>query len=359
MGVAQPPVPIEKLAASVKLPIPVAPAVKTQQNGPPPPTESKPDVSAALAPPTQVGPADTVKSRPRPTTQRSGHIQPAIPMKSPVINQKQPVNGTSLNAAASTSKTVATTAEGGPAIEAPVPTKTLEDANRDARAAVAAAMAKLPPSVGQQKKAVNGDNGMDNLTRKVNEMRVNDNSRPKSSATPGHGTGRGPRGGHRGARPRNDSQVQKIEVPKTDYDFESANAKFNKQDLVKEAIAGGEPANSPANGTSTESLNKSRRDSESMSQPSTTVYNKSSSFYDNISSESRDRDDHGTRKIGGREFRNEEQKKNMETFGQGSVDSYRGGYRGRGRGRGSRGRGGYGRGRGGIRGRAGFVTTES
>ena len=50
------------------------------------------------------------------------------------------------------------------------------------------------------------------------------------------------------------------------------------------------------------------------------------------------------RRPGGREWRGEEQKKNFETFGQGSVDNgYRGGYRGRGRGRGGmRGRGHFG-----------------
>ncbi|EMT73247.1 hypothetical protein FOC4_g10004613 [Fusarium odoratissimum] len=79
------------------------------------------------------------------------------------------------------------------------------------------------------------------------------------------------------------------------------------------------------------------------------AYNKSRSFFDNISSESRERTENGGQKPGGREWRGEEQRKNMETFGQGSVDGAYRNYRGRGRGRGRGGRG-YGRGgRGGNR----------
>jgi len=70
--------------------------------------------------------------------------------------------------------------------------------------------------------------------------------------------------------------------------------------------------------------------------PAQQAYDKKSSFFDNISSELKDRDESKR----GMEFRSEERKKNMETFGQGSVDNYRGGYRSRGRGRGGyRGRG--------------------
>ena len=105
-----------------------------------------------------------------------------------------------------------------------------------------------------------------------------------------------------------------------------------------------------------------------MTIPAAVGYNKSSSFFDNISSEIKDRNEEGGNKLGGREFRSEERQKNLETFGQGSVDNgYRGGY-----GRGGRGRGrGYGRGRGGrggfeargarsvVRGGRGAVVSES
>ena len=140
--------------------------------------------------------------------------------------------------------------------------------------------------------------------------------------------------------------AKKVEVPNTDFDFESANAKFNKQDLVKEAIASASPIgeNSGANGIGGES------NGMDVIIPASTSYNKATSFFDNISSESKDREESNGKRLGGKEWRGEEQKKNLETFGQGSVDNgYRGGFRGRGRGRGYRGRGGPG-GQGGLRG---------
>ena len=153
-----------------------------------------------------------------------------------------------------------------------------------------------------------------------------------------------------------------MEVPKTDYDFAEANAKFNKQDLVKEAIATGDVIGSPSDGSKDAAegpTNGARAGSEtSIAIPAAPGYNKSSSFFDNISSEIKDRDD---KKLGGREFRSEEQKKNLETFGQGSVDNgYRGRFQGRGRGRGRGYRGGFpNRGRGSIRGRGSAVTAET
>lgn len=189
----------------------------------------------------------------------------------------------------------------------------VEDATNAARAAVAAAMAQLGNS---------GGNAMDNLTSKVNEMRVN--------------AGRGPSAGRvrgRGGRPA----AQKVEVPDSDFDFAQSNAKFNREEIAKEAIAG-----SPL----TEQPNKLGAQSAQAEMPNgnpAVAYNKFKSFFDNISSESKERAENGGHKPGGREWRGEEQRKNMETFGQGSVDGGYRNYRGRGRGRGNRGRG-YGRG---------------
>jgi len=140
-----------------------------------------------------------------------------------------------------------------------------------------------------------------------------------------------------------------MEVPTTDFDFESSNAKFNKQDLVKEAIATGSPLGDASVAPTVDALSNGQSngaEKEDVVIPPS--YNKSSSFFDNISSELKDREEAASKR--GQEFRSEERRKNMETFGQGSVDGYRGGFRGgRGRGRG-RGRGfGYrGRGRGGA-----------
>ena len=239
----------------------------------------------------------------------------------------------------------------------------IQNATQAATAAVAAAMAKLPPAPGQKQQP---DRAVDNLAKKVSEMRTNDNIRTsRQPGTGGYAAGHRGRGGRGSGRPdHGQPQAKKVEVPTTDYDFESANAKFNKQDLVKEAIATGSPVGTPGDGPSTNgtpdaSVNGAAKDGDSVVIPPTT-YNKSSSFFDNISSEIKDRDEANGKRPGGREWRGEEQKKNLETFGQGSVDNgYRGGFRGRGRGRGfGRGRGGGGPGgfrggRGEYRGRGG------
>lgn len=220
---------------------------------------------------------------------------------------------------------------------------------------------------------VKGNAERENLAHNFNGTRNNENPRnSRQRGTPGVTPSyRGGRGGYRDGRPQGEQPVKKIDVPTTDYDFVSANAKFNKQDLVKEAIATGSSIEISANaGNSTEfpaesSIDGGRKRSESnVILPITPIYNKSSSFFDNISSESKDRDDVNAKKAGGREFRNEEQKKNLETFGQGSVDNgYRVNYRGRGNGRGrgyGRPRGGYGRGgRGAIRGGQGAGTVRA
>lgn len=346
--------------ATVKLPASSA-TPAAGHHGPPPPTESKPPIADAPAPPAPDTSKDALMSRGPPSGPRSGRILPAVPIVSPALKTKQPANGTEQSNAGNTNlyagKAAVTT---NLAQQAPGPAKSLEDANRDARAAVAAAMAKLPPNTGQQRKQTNGEgNAIDNLTNKVNEMRTNDNVRnSRQPGTGGYAAGnRGGRGGYRGGRPRTASQTKTVDVPKTDYDFALANAKFNKEDLKKEATVGGLEQASPnegANGDSTS--NGSRRASETLVIPAGPGYNKSSSFFDDISSESKDRQDPSSQRMGGREFRNEERNKNLDTFGQGSVDNgYRGGFRGRGRGRGFR---GGGRGRGTPRGRGGSVAAE-
>ncbi|KAL8791358.1 MAG: hypothetical protein Q9195_005896 [Heterodermia aff. obscurata] len=348
----------DKPVATVKLPSATAtpaPVINPPTAPPPPPpTESKPDVAAALAPPGVMAWQGVKNSAVQvPTATKSGRIMPAIPLKSPAMKPATlAVNGISrpeTNDAAPPAQAAAKSAPVRPPITAK---KSLDTANQEAAAAVAAAMAKLPPAPGQ-KQQPNGDKAIDNLAKKVNEMRTIDNNRnSKQSSTGGYaGNHRGGRGGARGGRATNEPS-KKIEVPATDYDFTTANAKFNKQDLVKEAIASGSPIEASTSGTDLpngSSVNGSRKNSESVIIPPAPGYNKTSSFFDNISSETKDRLEGG-----GREFRTEEQKRNVETFGQGSIDNgYRGGYRGRSRGRGfGRGRGGY-AGRGGYGGRGG------
>lgn len=223
-----------------------------------------------------------------------------------------------------------------------------QSATQAAAAAVAAAMAKLGPVQG-------GQDSVDNLTKKVGEMRTSDHTRQPRGPGPA-GFAPGNRGGRGGRRPSTREQT-KVEVPTTDFDFEGSNAKFNKQDLVKEAIATGSPLGTPA--AEVDGENKNPLDGETNGAKEEDVvipaatYNKTTSFFDNISSELKDRNaaQEDGKKFGGQEFRREERTKNFETFGQGSVDTGfgRGGYRGRGRGRGFGGRGrGFSGGRGGF-----------
>ena len=347
--------------ATVKLPSsstsPILPSAA--QNGPPPPIESKPDVAAALAPPTAKGVKDAQEiTEARPAEPRNERIMPVVPRLSPATKHPVPINGSIQSQTKAAPVGSPPTEYSEPNHKRQVATKSIEDVSRDARAALAAAMAKLPSAPGQKKQPEN-EGVAENLVGRVNEIRVSDNVVPSNTPKqPGNHNNRqrNGRGGSRGGR----AQHTKVEVPSTDYDFVSANAKFNKQDLVKEAIAGGSGVRSPINGVTDGStptlVNGSHHGSQAtVGIPPVASYNKNSSFFDDISSESKDRDESSGKRLGGREYRNEEQKKNVETFGQGSVDSgYRGGYRGRGRGRGYRGPrgGGYVRGgRGGMRGR--------
>lgn len=369
----------EKKVAAVKLPslsttptpgVPPAAA----QTGPPPPNESKPDVATALAPPattTTQAPAPASKSAP--TGPKSGTIKPAVPLPSPGVKPSTIAKGP---LAASSGNSIQNSTSAAPQSNSSRPSQTaaasLQDATRAATAAVAAAMAKLPPAPGTRKQQ---SDGMDNLTKKVDEMRTNDNIRnSRQPGTGGYVSGHrgGGRANYRGGRPH--EHAKKVEVPTTDYDFQSANAKFNKQDLVKEAIASGSPITTPGeapatNGSSNTSVNGRKGSEPTVVIPPAGGYNKTASFFDNISSESKDRNETNGHRPGGREWRGEEQKKNFETFGAGSVDNgYRGGFRGRGRGRGyGRGRGGFGstqggsvRGaRGGFRGGRGAIGAET
>jgi protein LSM14 len=305
--------------AGAQAPAPTEPksfAQSLAQNSgaPPPPVESKPsleEVKATGAYLSTNGQSSKPAGKPVPTGPRNNRVTPVIPLPGGL---PKAAPQTAETGGQSSSKVAGTNASN------------LRDATQAAKAAVAVAMAKLESA---NTALVNGP--MDNLTKKVNEMRVN--------AT--RGNNQGARGRGRGGRPGQ----AKVEVPDSDFDFASSNAKFNKHDLVKEVIAGS-PLTETPNGSVSETT-------EPTSTPAT-AYNKTTSFFDNISSEAKERADNGGQKPGGREWRGEEQRKNMETFGQGSVDGGYRNFRGRGRGRGgSRGRGYGGQrgGRGGFRNR--------
>lgn len=338
------------------------PIQPTNKPGPPPPVESKPDVAAALAPAPQVTTAAVAVStagivpiqvttaaqtaKAAPTGPKSNRIVPAVPIapKGSAGHGQKP----SSQAAPYTNATQAATA------------------------AVAAAMAKLSQPTQASHPAApaptaNAADPMDNLTKKVADMRAADHANQARSGPSRGGYNdngyhsRGGRGYRRGGggvgHHRQHNHATKVAVPDTDFDFESSNAKFNKQDLVKEAIATGTPIGEHGDSTAASSTNgaaDTNGDSngkDDVAIPPPASYNKSTSFFDDISSELKDRNE-SNRRMGGPDFRNQERRKNVETFGQGSVDGnrgYRGGYRGRGRG-GHRGRG---RGGGGYGGRGG------
>lgn len=278
-----------------------------------------------------------IAGRAAPTGPKSNRVTPAVPM---TVNQKSFVPPATSNGPLSTST------GNQPAAKAAPTAASMEEASRQAKEAVAAAMAKLNGGpAATTKPAGPSSSAMDALTRKVGEMRTHDGgSRGRALFRGGRGAFRGAPGGQ---------PIKKIEIPKDDYDFESANAKFNKEDMSKEVSASplaetaGEDANDAAEATA--SNGEPRKDSLASAQ----VYNKTSSFFDNISSESKDRQEAQEERVNGRQMRSEEYKKNLDTFGQGNVDG--GGYRGRGRGRGFRGgfNRGYNRGYGGG-GRGGF-----
>ena len=287
-----------------------------------------------------ITPAVSAAPRMAPTGPKNNRVTPAIPF---TVNQKSfipPIPAT-------TDGPLSSANGAGTAKSAkPAPSQAaMDEAARQAKEAVAAAMAKLNPQAATaQARPTPSVNAVDALTQKVNALTTATNS------TNGTRGGRGSfRGGRGGSHQRGGGSQKKMEIPQSDFDFESANAKFNKEDLIKEAIASGSPpiagsGENPAEMGDDEAASIStlqRKDSLPLNTGA--AYNKSSSFFDNISSEAKDRVDAFDGRSQARQQRGEEFKKNIETFGQGNVD---GGYRGRGR-------GGYGRGRnygGGYRG---------
>ncbi|KAJ3039064.1 Ribosome biogenesis protein 1 [Rhizophlyctis rosea] len=133
------------------------------------------------------------------------------------------------------------------------------------------------------------------------------------------GTGRGGRRGF-----SHGPRGNRIVIPDQDFDFESANAKFNKTELVHEVV---KDDKSPVQegtlqeGTPVPAAPVS--DGEEAESP-TAFYNKSS-FFDDISCESKDRAE-GDR-VNRRARQYEERRLNLETFGQTGMDANRSGYR--------------------------------
>jgi protein LSM14 len=135
-----------------------------------------------------------------------------------------------------------------------------------------------------------------------------------------------------GNQPNNTNN--RVVVPKSDFDFESSNAKFDKDHILQEVSHPHDDENAEADNGEDEE--------EVVIPPPDDFYNRSKSFFDNISCEAKERSDGPNRYGDNRRKYHEERKLNVETFGQASVEQGRHrGYRGRGGHRGRQLHGGY------------------
>ncbi|KAL1923163.1 uncharacterized protein VTP21DRAFT_9539 [Calcarisporiella thermophila] len=182
---------------------------------------------------------------------------------------------------------------------------------------------------------------IEQLAKRVSKLNVGNKDTPDQHTRPaehppsqnqrGQSNPRRPsRGGPRRPPGQNHkAPSQRTQVPNSDFDFESANAKFNKEEMVRE------------------------NESEVVLIPSENFYDKKKSFFDNISCELKERVRDGNEGAGRksqlsqterRAKMNEERKLNLETFGQADLGRRRfrkggggGGYRRSGGRRGDRG----------------------
>ena len=187
---------------------------------------------------------------------------------------------------------------------------------------------------------------LETVERALGDLRVNGGGTNTTTTHPPNRGGRrgGPRGGGRG------NEVEQINVPATDFDFESSNAKFDKASPV--------PKDDSVHGNANGQSSEGDKDQVGL------AYDKSTSFFDSLSSSAdtppsggaggghngggRGRRGGGGGNIG-RNRREEERERNVATFGEpGGVGllgpgGYVGGWGGYGR-RGGRPRRGGGRG---------------
>lgn len=275
------------------------------QNVASPSVQSRADGSANLAAPNATGSSTQIPTKAPAGPKPRGGIVPALPLTSPARPSAVPVS----TSTPSSNDTASVTNK--------------NDTNAAVRD-LADKVNQLAVNAGASQKA----NETEPMTP-ASDAATSTGTRQARSRQPGTGSfvaNRG-RGGYRGGY---NHQNRKVEVPTTDFDFQSNNEKFNKHDLVKEAIAGGPDENVPhmgsnGVGSSGETKKDGTGDIVIPPVPKDGFYNRQSSFFDNISCENKERAEAvpGERR-GGAQFRSEEQKKNLETFGQGSVDGYSG-----------------------------------
>lgn len=163
------------------------------------------------------------------------------------------------------------------------------------------------------------------------------------------------RGGRRGGN-RHDTKTSDLKVPTTDFDFQSANARFDKSALGPNNHATPQSAEATPDDEDDADDSENKEKKEKSSAPS--AYNPKSSFFDSLSSGSNGPTPEGVRGGrggrrggGGRNRREEERERNVATFGEpggiglmgpGAYVGGWGGYGRRGGGRGGRRGGGPG-----------------
>ncbi|KAL7751889.1 hypothetical protein RI367_002889 [Sorochytrium milnesiophthora] len=145
-----------------------------------------------------------------------------------------------------------------------------------------------------------------------------------------YGSVRG-RGGRNGQPHRQNNGARGgLPIPREAFDFESANAKFHKEDLVEEF------KKLQVNAATTEQQNDSAQ--VFIPPKADKAYDRKTSFFDDISCDTKERMEQAERGFDHQARRtrmHEERNLNVETFGASSVDQGR--YRGRGGYRGGRG----------------------
>ncbi|KAI9323818.1 FDF domain-containing protein [Dichotomocladium elegans] len=134
---------------------------------------------------------------------------------------------------------------------------------------------------------------------------------------------------------RNSKAAKKSAMTLPEFDFASANAKFNKEQVLRNLLT---------NGKSSEQTIRNKKDELVLIPEAETYYDKKKSFFDDISCDAKERAEaKKTKNDDYRKKQQEEKKLNLETFGQASVEATgRNHTRVGGGGRGDRGRGGGG-----------------
>ncbi|KAJ1670423.1 hypothetical protein EV182_008222, partial [Spiromyces aspiralis] len=102
----------------------------------------------------------------------------------------------------------------------------------------------------------------------------------------------------------------RLNVPDSDFDFESSNSKFNKDELIKEFASMGISTDEVKVGT------VEIKESMVVIPKAETYYDKSKSFFDDISCEAKERAQGQGTSIDPRTRAQKERRQNFETFGQ-------------------------------------------